>query len=142
MHAQKQVSVSLRCIEFILILFQAINAIKLIFTHMTNSDLHTMQIHCQTMTLRYKCEQPSLKVTSIKLGTYIYTSTIGSGNYQKHSAMYRNTSFEFRIGQLNHPISINKCNQLHVYRYKTVRSQTYSKMLGFTLNWSQFGRSS
>lgn len=121
MHAQKQVSVSLRCIEFILILFQAINAIKLIFTHMTNSDLHTMRIHCQTMTLRCKCEQPSLKVTSLKIRDVysIYTSTIGSGNYQKHSAMYRNTSFEFRIGQLNHPMSINKCNQIHVYRYKT-----------------------
>lgn len=66
-HAQKQVSVSLRCIEFILILIQAINAIKLIFTHMTNLDLHTMPIHCQTMTLRCKCEQPSLKVTSIKI---------------------------------------------------------------------------
>lgn len=56
--------------------------------------------------------------------------------------MYRNTSFEFRIGQLNPPISIHKCNQLHVYRYKTVWSQTYSKMPGFTLNWSQLGRSS
>lgn len=66
MHAQNQVSVSLRCIEFILILLQAINAIKLIFTHMTNSDLHTMPIHCQTMSLRCQCEQPSLKVTSIK----------------------------------------------------------------------------
>lgn len=138
MHAQNQVFVSLRCIEFILILFQAINAIKLIFTHMTKSDLHTMPIHCQTMAWRCQCEQPSLKVTSIKIRDVyysIYTSTIGSGNYQKHSAMYRNTSFEFRIGQLNHPISINKCNQLHVY-------QTYSKMLGFTLNWSQLGRSS
>lgn len=96
MHAQKQVSVSLRGIEFYFILFQAINAKMSIFTHWTNSDLNTMLIHCQTIVLGCKCEQPSLIVTSIKTrDVYIHIYN-RFRQLSKASAMYRNFSWYFR----------------------------------------------
>lgn len=106
MHAQKQVSVSLRCIEFYFILFQAINAKKSIFTHLTNSDLHTMPIHCQTVVLECRCEQPSLIVTSIKTRDVYINIYYRFRQLSIASVMYHSASFEFRISQFNHHVSI------------------------------------